>query len=314
MILVMALPLEKIHGLLATSRVANVPSVICNVWLGIAIALVHRQEEMSGETWKWVSCLALAGVLLYVGGNFLNDWMDCEWDARHRPERALPRRLFSAKIYGILALGLMSSGSLLAWTIHFRSGLVACGIFVAISIYTFFHKRTVWAVIPMGLCRALLPVLGFLAFHPYLDAVLLAAGGLFLYIMGLTLKARYESMSEPSAWVGNVARWLLLATPLLVAWGNRGLFLPSHLILAGVIPYLFMTSFTLRHRLKPISLLVSNLLAGIPLVDWVALLPIALMASPTSLLEADAFTLTCLLLPSLAIISAKLLQRLAPAT
>jgi UbiA prenyltransferase family len=314
MILSMALLLEKTHGLLATSRVANVPSVICNVWLGIAIALVHRHEEMSGQTWKWASGLALAGVLLYVGGNFLNDWMDREWDARHRPERALPRRLFSVRLYGMLALGLMAGGSLLAWTIHFHSGLVACSIFLAISIYTFFHKRTVWAVIPMGLCRALLPMMGFFAFHPYVDAVLPAAAGLFFYIMGLTLKARYESMSEPPAWVGRVARWLLLATPLLVAWGNRGLFLPNHLILAGVVPYLCLTSFTLRYRLKPISRLVSNLLAGIPLVDWVALLPIALAVSPASLLEANAFSLTCLLLPPLAFISAKLLQRLAPAT
>ena len=303
----------KIHALLSTARVANIPSVVSNVWLGVVLAMFSGDVAVLEIPWHVASRLALAGVALYVAGNFFNDWMDRDWDASRRPERALPRGLFPAELYVSLAVALGLLGTGLAASVNTRCALVAGIIVASICVYTFYHKRSAWAVIPMGLCRALLPVMGYVAFQPYVDGVWPVAGGLFCYIMGLSLSARHESMAEPPGRVVVMARGLLLATAILMAWQHKGFQTGLLMSLAGVLPYLAWTSFCLRFRKKPVSALVSGLLAGIPWVDGIVLLPIFLS------LAADGagwtgFAIACFVSPPLAFVSALLLQRLAPAT
>ncbi len=305
----------KLHALLATSRVANIPSVASNVWVGIAVGMTVTHSGRPGEPGLAAFfTLPLAGILLYVGGNFLNDWMDRAWDTQHRPERALPRGLFPAPFYLAISIFACVAGISLAVATSPRAGMAAAGIAVSIVIYTVFHKRTPWAVIPMGICRALLPVMGCLAFFPYVDFIWPVACGLLIYIMGLSLSARYESMAEPPAWVAPAGRGLLLGTALLVAWGNRDLTPGRILNVVGVLPYLAWTSVTLRIWNKPVPRLVSRLLAGIPLVDWMLLLPLGLMNLQANRGSFDVFTAACLFVTPLAFVSALLLQKVAPAT
>ncbi|MES2920778.1 MAG: UbiA family prenyltransferase [Verrucomicrobiota bacterium] len=302
----------KLHALLSTARVANIPSVISNVWVGVVLGTL--QTGQISIPWRAAGCLLPAGVCLYIAGNFLNDWMDREWDAKHRPERALPRGLFPQGLYSVLAIALGLLGVALAGLADMRSGMVAGGIVFCIVIYTVWHKRTAWAVIPMGLCRALLPVMGFMAFHRYVDYVWPVAAGLFCYIMGLSLSARYESMAEPPKRVAVMARGLLLATAVCVAWGNKELFLYPIYSVPAAVPYLAWTSVCLRYRRKPVPLLVSSLLAGIPLVDWMVLLPVSLSLAAYSGGDWHSLVIVSVLVPPVAFISALLLQRLAPAT
>jgi hypothetical protein len=302
----------KLHALLATSRVANIPSVVSNVWLGVVLGLAHGAMEVGEPMLATAALLAAAGVSLYVGGNFFNDWMDRRWDAQHRPERALPRGLFATGLYAALAAGLIGAGVASGFVAGLRSGLAAAGIAVAIVIYTLAHKRTAWAVVPMGLCRGLLPVMGSLAFFPYVDRVWPMACALLCYIAGLSLSARYESLEKPPAWVAVAARGLLLVTAALAAWANKDLYLGALLGVCGALPYLAWTSFSLRFRRKPVPRLVSALLAGIPLVDWMVLLPLSLRLSANE--DAVAVMVVCFALPPLAFFSALLLQRVAPAT
>ena len=307
----------KLHALLSTARVANVPSVVSNVWVGVVIgtlAMVYSNGRTPDVAWMLAVSLAVAGVLLYVGGNFFNDWMDRGWDAKHRPERALPRGLFPAGLYLTFAVCLMAAGAGVAWAANSRSGMVAGAIVFWIVIYTVWHKRSAWAVVPMGLCRALLPVMGFLALYPYVDRIWPMACALFCYIMGLSLSARHESMKEPPKSVAVMARGLLLMTVVMVALGNRGLFLDRLPSIWGVLPYLAWTSFCLRFWRKPVPKLVSGLLAGIPLVDWMVLLPVAMTFISDSREGAWPMALACFAIPPLAFFSALLLQRLAPAT
>jgi UbiA prenyltransferase family len=302
--------LGKWAALFATARVANVPSVICNVWLGVAVG----GWGSLAIPWTHAVFLAAAGVMLYVGGNFLNDWMDRDWDARQRPERALPRGVFSAGGYLAAAVCLLAAGVGTAWVAQPRSGWVAVGIVGWILIYTVWHKRSAWAVVAMGLCRALLPVMGFLALQPYVDMIWPVATALFCYIMGLSLSARYESLSEPPPWVRVTARGLLLLAAVLVAWGNKALILDRLPSVCGALPYLAWTSFCLKFRRRPLSRLVSGLLAGIPLVDAMLLLPLGVTCMNASSNGALAPVIACFLMPTLAFISALWLQRLAPAT
>lgn len=307
----------KLHALLSTARVANCPSVVSNVWLGVALGTVmaaYSNGQSLDVPWIHTVLLAVAGVLLYVGGNFFNDWMDRGWDEKHRAERALPRRLFAPGLYFGLAICLMGAGTGLAWAVNARSGLVAGGIVLWITIYTVWHKRSAWAVVPMGICRGLLPVMGFLAIYPYVDKIWPMACALFCYIMGLSLSARHESMKEPPKRGAVMARGLLLLAVVLAGLGNRFFFLDRLPSILGVLPYLAWTGFCLRFWRTPVPKLVSGLLAGIPLVDWMALLPLALTLANDSREGAAPLAAACLLVPPLAFLSALLLQRLAPAT
>ena len=306
----------KLHALLSTARVANVPSVVSNVWLGVMVGMLRSDAGLADrvEGVAAVLVLPLAGVMLYLSGNFFNDWMDQKWDMSHRPERALPRGLFRPALYAGLALllGMLGVG-MAAWT-SLMSGMVAAAIGFWIVVYTLLHKRTAWAVIPMGLCRALLPVMGCVAIFPYVDAIWPAGCALLCYIMGLSLSARYESMAEPPRRVAVMARGLLLGAAVLVAWGNRGLLVDQVASVIGALPYLVWTSLCLRIWRKPVPLLVSRLLAGIPWVDWMTLLPVALMLTFHGGDEAIPYMIACFVVPPVAFISALLLQRLAPAT
>ncbi|RYD20539.1 MAG: hypothetical protein EOP88_14685 [Verrucomicrobiaceae bacterium] len=299
------------HALLATARIANVPSVVSNVWVGAALGWFA--SDSTGNLWVMGPLLALAGVFLYIGGNFLNDWMDRKWDAQHRPERALPRGLFQSGFYSRLAAGLLAGGGWLAALVNLRCALVAAAIVLFIVIYTIWHKRGAWTVIPMGLCRAFLPLMGFMAFKPYVDGIWPVSLALLCYIAGLSLTARQESLPNPPAGGGIVSRGLLLSTALLVAWGNRDF--PGRLtVILAVLPYLAWTSYCLRFRRKPVPKLVSGLLAGIPLVDWMVLMPLGIFLMP-SLTGADGVVgISCMLVPPLAFVCALLLQRVAPAT
>ena len=150
----------RTHALAATLRIPNVPSVISNVLLGVCLAAIHLQATPSPAVVGWVTA---SGCALYLAGNLLNDLADREWDARHRPERALPRRLFRPLHYAVLAIALTA----IAWSCAVLASLPALGaallITAAILVYTRIHKQTAWSVLPMALCRALLPVMGFVA-------------------------------------------------------------------------------------------------------------------------------------------------------
>ncbi len=308
------MPAGKLHALFASARIGNVPSVVSNVWLGAAMGLMWSGEWAENIPW-WAICqLAFAGISLYLSGNFLNDWMDRDWDAKHRPERALPNKLFPPILYLSLALCLSVAGSLVAFSVSLGSGWIAIGIISLILLYTIFHKRSPWAVIPMGLCRGMLPVMGFLAFFPYVDGVWPAGCALFCYVMGLSLSARYEAMSEPPKRVAMMARCLLLATALFAAWGNRGMYLAWLPSVMAAFPYLMWTSFSLRFRRQPVSKLVSSLLAGIPLVDWMLLLPLGVTLARQEIPGALVLAGLCITVPPLAFLLALVLQRFAPAT
>jgi 4-hydroxybenzoate polyprenyltransferase len=303
--------LEKLHALASTARLPNLPSVVGNVFLGLAIA--HRLAVEPGIV-PAALCM-LAGVFLYLAGNFLNDWADRDWDAAHRPERALPRRLFQPGSYlGVggtcLALGLASAAAVNPLCL-----IVALALAAMILLYTAIHKRSSWSVLPMGLCRALLPVLGFAGIaaasrglHP---ALIASAAGIFCHIVGLSLSARGESAAArpPGTAARLVWLWFPAAALSMVIATSHGLSLPHFAVLPAALAYLAWIAVCLTLFRKPVPRLVSNLLAGIPLIDWIVLLPLGM-----TLAAFTPFAALCVSLPPLAFLAARALQRLAPAT
>lgn len=311
---------SKVRALLSTARVANIPSVVVNVWLGVSIGFMFKAKGgISGVPWGVAALLALAGILLYVAGNFLNDWMDRDWDAERRPERALPCGLFKPGVYLRVALLSAAAGLAMAAYVSLSAAVVAMVILVCIVGYTRWHKRSASAIVLMGMCRAGLVWLGALGVAGPAESVrwlviLLFAGccstGILCYICGLSLGARLESVDsrmEPSLrppWELFVFVPVAMIVPFIRTAGFDWVFI------IGIVPYALWLVFCEITRRRGSRKYVAFLLAGIPWVDWVFLLPLAFSWLPWT----SAFGLTSLLLPPLAFVSALLLQRVAPAT
>lgn len=328
-------PPGKVRALLATLRIANAPSVVSNVWLGYMVGwlAVWNWWDPNAMAWGNAALACLSGVLLYFSGNLANDWFDRNWDARMRPERALPSGLFPPSAYLISAVILASAGIILAFFLNPMSGYSALFIVAAITIYTYFHKRAIWAVIPMGLCRAGLYFLGYFATWLSFDQ-LDAAGydawsyaldkletpvilgfGLFSYIAGLSLSARYEGMADAPQGPKVISLAMLILPIPAMSSSYMGYFPLFGIV--GMLPFAAWLALCLTRFKKPVPRYVSALLAGIPLVDFIASAPIALGLSG-SLIEQDLGDLpqlvALLAVPLAAFVLGRALQKLAPAT
>lgn len=290
----------RIKALAASLRLPNLPSVLSNVLTGCLFA--GFEAEACG--------LALfTGTCLYLAGNLLNDWADRKWDEVHRCERALPSGLFTPRSYlqsGIILI-------LLGWTAAALASPAALLISMLISgaliLYTWSHKRSSWAVIPMGACRALLPILGYFAITSEGTLIkvpcYLAAPALMTYIVMLSLRARSESTASSRRMSALCALGLFAPPlPLLIysAYSH-----PEHWIysLVGSLPYIIWISVSLTLLRSPVGRQVSALLAGIPLIDAMFIMPIALfLGGFHPILWAWL----------LAFIAGRMLQRYVPAT
>lgn len=299
----------KIYALLATARIANVPSVVSNLGVGVLLGSIEAGADFS---WPWL--LMIAAVLFYVAGNFLNDWADREWDAVNRPERALPQGMFSARTYFLI-------GSHCTWvglciTVFYGGATfsVAAIIIGAIMWYTEIHKKAAWSVIPMGLCRACLPVLGYVAMRGGLAGpALFPAVGLFVYIVALSLSARWESKAEVPDGKKMLSRGLLVAAGVVPALLPL-LVMPMFGWIGMIAFFLWLGLCVTKYR-SPVPAHVSALLAGIPLVDWVMLLPMAMIWMKLGRVDPfDPMFSVAVFLPPAAFVLGRVLQRVAPAT
>ena len=307
---------QTIIDVLAAGRVANLPSVVSNIVFGAATTSwwVH----LNGLNLFWP---AVAGCLLYLGGCFLNDWSDRNWDQEHKPSRAIPSGRLKAVRVLILALVCLLAGLLCAFWQSLLSGGVAVFIVLAITVYTWIHKKTLLGILPMGLCRGGLYFLG-LASQTSPETILkgttvmqlptlvsafpekiLPALGLASFVAGLSLLARYEAkgMVEPrKKWF---AGFLLIMPGLTTGAGLLGTLLATTLFA--------LIAFWGHHLLKQaISKGVSFLLASICLVD---LIPLLLRAPSSGVFHIPNYW-PFVAVSGVAFLLALLLQKVAPAT
>lgn len=328
---------QVIIDILAAGRVANLPSVVSNVVLGAVVFGVFGQIS-----WPAVAGGCGCGMFLYLGGCFLNDWWDRNWDKENKPDRAVP----SGRLSGGLLLGLAIFCFVIGMGLSLVLGPIAVSfallIVVLILVYSFIHKRTSFGVIPMGLCRALLYFLGFFSANPefylweisdgafvyYVDftdwvsLLFCPAIGLLSYIAGLSLLARHEARGDqPSA--SRVVAYFLLFLPILTHAVWTGSQVPLLAVLSA-LPFLIVVFLATRRIKTSIGAGVSSLLAAIPLLDFVLVFPLAWGAFFEAhrisqyLGRGDGINEWSLFLPAfislLAFFLARVLQKIAPAT
>jgi hypothetical protein len=340
----------KLHALLATARIANVPSVISNVCVGVMFAIhitphgyLISEDVRLSFPYQDMLTVIVSACLLYVSGNFLNDWHDVDWDRKHRPERALPVGYFLGLHFFLIALCFWLIGGILASFVNMSTLGTYLGISIFVMAYTRWHKKSSFSIWIMGACRAGLYLLGFFAIcylleptmltylriSPILLALAFSMIGLHSYIAGLSLYARRESLPADVRPSG-VLPFLLLSLPLLthscvwIALASTGQSIFSAWMLLPPIPFAWWLITTLNRDVS-LSQKVSRLLAGIPLVDFISLgLALAHFHYTSSrrwgnahaeiILPDSPLMVVLVVTPFLAFLLALLLQKLAPAT
>jgi hypothetical protein len=251
-------------------RISNLPTVWTNVLVGVMLAGGNLADSR-------LALLMLALSLFYVGGMFLNDAFDRDFDAKYRPERPIPSGRVSAREvfiagFGLLVLGmagvaLASRGpnGVPAWTALASAAALAA----AIVFYDAHHKGNPLSPVIMGLCRVLVVTTAAFTLTTVLPTtVVMAAIALLCHLIGLTYIAKQEHLDRiGSLWPLGflalpVAYGLVLALSAPVAWVLLVLY-------AGVL--LFSLHLLRRRARGDVPRAVVTLIAGMSVLDGVML-------------------------------------------
>jgi len=248
--------------LLILGRTSNLPTVWSNCltgwWLG--------GHQNAGR----LPLLLLGGTLLYLGGMYLNDAFDVEFDAQFRRERPIPSGVITRTLVWQIGLGLLGAGLICLFLLSKATAILAVLLALTILIYDAVHKLITVSPLLMAACRFLL----------YLVAASTAAEGLTgeavwcgfalaAYVVGLSYIARKETSR------GGLRHWpcYFLAAPVVLAMIlNTGSLLTPALLVSAVLT--LWVARCLRYAFanmdRNIGHSVAGLLAGIVWVDWLA--------------------------------------------
>jgi 4-hydroxybenzoate polyprenyltransferase len=140
--------LKFLRALLVLGRVSNLPTVWSNCLAGWLLG--------GGGHYNRLPFLFGGATLLYVGGMFLNDAFDANFDREHRKERPIPSGAISVGAVGRWSVGWLLAGLACLFWLGSRTGVAGLILLVCIVIYDWIHKRTILAPVLMGACRMLL--------------------------------------------------------------------------------------------------------------------------------------------------------------
>ncbi len=251
---------------LRLGRVSNLPTVWTNVLTGVVLAGAHGMNAPA-----WAALVALS--LFYVGGMYLNDALDREFDRRERPERPIAAGLVTAPVvFGASFAMLIAALLLLLWAGYgfaggtaWRAPAAGLALSATIVIYDWHHKDNPLSPAIMGLCRMLVYVTAGLSVATSLPPALwVAAVVLLSYLIGLTYIAKQEHLGRVRGW------W-----PLVFLLAPFAYTLPAALNdITGLLLYVaflawvgFALSLLLRVGRVNVPRAVVSLLAGICLLD-----------------------------------------------
>jgi hypothetical protein len=258
----MTAPAPRLRTLLVLGRISNLPTVWSNC---LAAWLLN-----GGGSWAAFVVLCVGATLLYVGGMFLNDAFDADFDRQFRRERPIPSGQISERDVCWIGGLLLFFGWLLLFLLGNTVALLALALVAAIVLYDAVHKHIEGAPFLMAACRFLLYlVAGAATFHRVNEPVFWHGLALAAYIVGLSFLARKESGQ------GRVSLWpmLFLVTPLMANVAvNPDRSAISWLAFLALVGWLGWCLRGFFNQAKPnVGRTVAALLAGIVLVDCSAL-------------------------------------------
>lgn len=244
---------------LRMGRVSNLPTVWSDCIAAWTIA--------KGSFEPTLAFMIVAISAVYVGGMYLNDACDAEWDAVHKPDRPIPSGRVGRNTAYAAAFACFAFGLSLAWGEGWLATLVCLALVATVVAYDVVHKVAPWSPLLMGACRALIYVaVAAAAANRFPLGLVLWGLALGAYVVGLSYLARAEAFGRVSSWS---ALGLLAVPPLLKLTGGIG---PVAVLLVSL--YAVWIAFALSRLFPPdrrdVGAAVSRLLAGICLVDLLA--------------------------------------------
>ena len=259
------------------ARISNAPTVVTNVLAGAAVAGVAWHADMLP--------VAVAMVLLYTGGMYLNDVCDLDHDRVERPERPLPSGIVRPKTAVVITATLFVIGSGLLATVSqaaFLSGLVLVALIV---LYDAWHKGNPAGPALMGSMRALVYATSFFAFSSAINiAPLWVCAMALLYVIGLTAVARHETRPGimdrwPAACLLFPSAWFAWTLPLGWSW----------ILLAAFVVWVGHALVLVRRGI--VGPAIARLIAGITMFDALVLLANGFHSGAITALGAFGLTL-----------------------
>jgi 4-hydroxybenzoate polyprenyltransferase len=256
---------RQLRALLILGRVSNLPTVWSNClagwWLG------------GGGNFGKLPLLLLGVSALYTGGMFLNDAFDAEFDRQRRSSRPIPSGAISLAAVWRWSFAWLGLGALALAVLGKTTGVLSLALLACIIIYDATHKAVTASPWLMGMCR----------FWVYVIAGSTGVGGvnggpiwcgmaLAVYVAGLSSVARRKSFRGP------VPYWplLLLAAPIFLAMlMNAGDARKDAMLLSLLLVLWVARCARTIFQAGEVNVgrIVSGLLAGIVLVDWLAVAP-----------------------------------------
>lgn len=268
---------------LSLARLSNAPTVVSNVLAGVALASAVGPVTTPVTVWGTV-LVALAMVLYYTAGMYLNDLFDLAIDRQGRPERPLPSgRVTQREALGATVL-LFSVGTFcltLLGTAPLVSGLV---LVVLIVVYDAWHKTNPLSPVLMASTRMLVYVTAFVTFVPTLTFALLFWTLLLgLYIVGLTYIAKTETSSLTGYWPAALLFLPALIGALVLPWSGFWLPLALALWVGYSVSFVYLT--------RDVGRAIGQLIAGVSLLDALVILLFGTLGGVVWALVAFALTL-----------------------
>ncbi len=272
--------MRLLRTLLILGRTSNLPTVWSNCLAGWCLAGRGNAEHLP---------LLLAGAtLLYLGGMFLNDAFDANFDAEYRRERPIPSGAMTVKAVWRLSFLLLVAGVACLFDIGTITGIVGVLLLICIVTYDAVHKMITVSPVLMAACRFLLYPLAASAAADGINGWAVWCGfALAAYVIGLSYIARKETTHvELQCWPS-----LFLAAPILLAlFMNANPFLKNALLISAVLGLWIVRC--LRYAFsgmeRNLGRTVSGLLAGIV---WVDLLAVADVERPLAIIFLALFLL-----------------------
>lgn len=255
----------QLRTLLVLGRVSNLPTVWSNCLAG---------WWLSGGGNYWKLPLLLLGVsALYTGGMFLNDAFDAQFDQQRRAARPIPAGKIPLQTVWRFGWAWLALGMFCLLFLGTVAAVLAFVLVLCIIVYNAAHKVVTVSPWLMGACRFWVYVIaGTTGINGLGGWAVWCGAALALYVVGLSYVARRESFRGP------VPYWplLLLAAPIALALlmdtgdAQKRAWVVS-LMLA------IWTARCIHTVFQPgginVGRIVSGLLAGIVLVDWLAVAP-----------------------------------------
>jgi 4-hydroxybenzoate polyprenyltransferase len=213
---------NTLRGFLQLMRLPNVFTAMADVAMGFLY--VWGDDDLSKLS--ALSLLVISSSLLYLGGMMLNDIVDRKLDAIERPRRPLPSGRVTLKAASIACGIFLFFGAACGWLVSasigkILPGVVATSLLACILLYDYLLKTKPLGPLAMGGCRMLNVLLGMsVTAVPLAADNWLVAGGIGLYIVGVTWFARTEAQRSNHLPLV-LAAAVMMAAIATIAWVPR---------------------------------------------------------------------------------------------